>query len=616
MKLRGVPIRQARVDSKDSVQKAILAIQQGDDFEREKAIEYLKNRSTQRVVRHVLPLLRQRNTPTRMAAVEVLKQIGPADITGVEGLLADENEDIRVYGCEIMGGMRRPETIPCLVRVIESDTENVKSAAVMALGEFKDERAVSALLKALKEDEWIVFSAIYSLGKIKHRAAVEPLLRVMEDSREEVSLAACEVLLGFGDDEVLDRMFTILKGWTPKRRDRYVEVIVQRGNEKLFLRLKKKIGHDLFEHLVTYMALEKANVIPMLKLLVHFKTEQTCRIVLSHLAKIDPEEPEYDHVLELFVSVSSVWAKGIEQFLDQGDEAVLAIVKACARINLKVSEEILENIFANSSVKVRREIIKNAPSIVAGEGIGLIRKALRDQDGHVQSYGAQAVGAMGLKNVVTDIADLSRKGFMDVRVSALTSLIALDPKKALHLAEEFAIRGTKEDRKVYLAIAKDLPKDENLPLVRTLLASGDEEIRRGTVSVVGHFIDDSRYAEIFAELLHGDSIPHEILKIVREKKLSTFRPQLKIIFSETSRSLWTRYYALMALGAFKDPSLFGLFVNGLDDENDLIKIGSLKALGDLGDPRAATYVEPLLENQDENVRSAAKFVVARLEGTK
>jgi HEAT repeat protein len=69
---------------------------------------------------------------------------------------------------------------------------------------------------------------------------------------------------------------------------------------------------------------------------------------------------------------------------------------------------------------------------------------------------------------------------------------------------------------------------------------------------------------------------------------------------------------LLALGAFEDPSLFELFIEGLNDENSLIKIGSLKALSDLKDHRAIVYVKPFINNKDDDVRSTAEFVMNSL----
>ena len=70
----------------------------------------------------------------------------------------------------------------------------------------------------------------------------------------------------------------------------------------------------------------------------------------------------------------------------------------------------------------------------------------------------------------------------------------------------------------------------------------------------------------------------------------------------------------MALGAFNDPALLNVFLDGLKDDNSLIKIGSLKALSNLDDRSLLDFVRPLTESPDEDVRSAAQNVIEKLEG--
>ncbi len=568
------------------LEKAVNAIRQGDDFEREKAIEYLISRPTKKTVESMLPLLQEKDTPTRMAAVEVIKKTGHANIEAVVGLLANDNEDIRVYACEIMTSLKSAETIPNLITLLDNGSENVKNAAVVALGEFNDERAVNALLGVLQDDQWIVFSAICSLGKTRHQGAVKPLLQIFQQSDEELSLAACEVLMDFEDDSILDKMFNILKGWSKKKRERYVEVIIQQGNENLFLRLKQRMGQDLFEHLLTYVTYGKPSSIPVLRLMTHFKNLQTCKVLLENLKQIDPDEAEYDEVLQLFLS------RGL--------------------MNIRIHEDLLITSFLASSATARREIIKNADKIVSGKGYDLLKEAVKDQDGHVKSYAVKAIGTMKLKKLENDIVALSKEGFMDVRINALKALIELDRNEAMQLLQQFVNDGSTEDKKAYLAVARNITGDGNFPLIRQLFAEKDEGIRKAAVTVIGNFIGDERYGEIFQKLLKAENIPHEVFKIIKEKKLTQFRAPLNDIFTDTTKGLWARYYALLALGAFEDPSLFELFIEGLNDENSLIKIGSLKALSDLKDHRAIAYVKPFINNKDDDVRSTAEFVMNSL----
>jgi hypothetical protein len=191
-------------------------------------------------------------------------------------------------------------------------------------------------------------------------------------------------------------------------------------------------------------------------------------------------------------------------------------------------------------------------------------------------------------------------------------LINLNQGEARRLLKQFVKSGSIDDKKVYLAVAKNITGDYNFPLIQELFEYKDEDIKKTVVTVIGNFIDDERYATIFQKLLQADNIPHEVLKIIKEKRLAQFKPVLNKIFTNTKKSLWTRYYALLALGAFEDPLLFELFVKGLNDENNLIKIGSLKALSDLKDKKAVIFVKPLIKDKDDDVRSTAEFVMDSL----
>jgi len=77
--------------------------------------------------------------------------------------------------------------------------------------------------------------------------------------------------------------------------------------------------------------------------------------------------------------------------------------------------------------------------------------------------------------------------------------------------------------------------------------------------------------------------------------------------------MWTRYYALSALGVFEDSSLFDIFVNGLNDENGLIIIGCIRALADLNDKKAMVYILPFTDSTNEDIKSTAVSVLEKLE---
>ena len=54
-----------------------------------------------------------------------------------------------------------------------------------------------------------------------------------------------------------------------------------------------------------------------------------------------------------------------------------------------------------------------------------------------------------------------------------------------------------------------------------------------------------------------------------------------------------------------------MFAGCLKDENNLIKIGSLKALSAMGDKRAIPRIRPFSKSIDEDVKAAAAIALER-----
>ena len=599
--------------SKDDLGRYIALIRDGDNFEKEKAIDALAASGGKEAVEGIIPILQERNTPARMAVLDVLKKIGSDHLEGVIGMLSDDNEDIRVYACEVLSFLRDRRSVPYVVKKVYEDSDNVRNAACMTLGEFDDDEAVSALLDALKDEEWIAFSAILSLGRTKSPKAVPRLIEFFKTSVEELSSAACEVLVEYGDDTVLDEVFDILKGWDRQKRSTYLKIILEKGSEHIFERLKEKIGDELYEHLLYGVKSSERHSVDVIRMLTHFRTRETCDAILEVMKGMEPDDERYETVLELFASLSDVWGGNTTEYAAMGENVLLPLIRACRMSGIRVKEATLLEHFRSAPVEVKREIVMNAPFMIDGTGAAIIKEAIGDTDGHVKGFAVEAAGSLGLKQLGEDITGILKSGFHDVRVKALKTLIHLDPEAAMSLVEEFVNRGTADDKKVYLASTALIEGEKNFPFILRLLKDGDEGVRRNTIGVIGNFTDNEKYVELLHIILMGDDIPHEVLKVVKDKKVNRFKDRLAGIFTDETREMWTRYYALSALGSFEDPALFDIFKKGLEDANGLIVIGCIRALADLNDERAMQIIRPFMDNSNEDIRSAAEMVMNKME---
>lgn len=600
--------------TKAKLSRLIKKLKEGDNYDKEKAIEQLTSFPDKKAVESVIPLLKEKATQVRMAAWEILKRIGSSHIDAVVALLDDESEDIRIYAVEILGGLKNSSTIPDLIRKTREENPNVRNIACMALGGFRDdERAVGALLDALKDDEWIAFSAIESLGKTGHKKAIPPLLNVFKTGGEEISLASCEVLIDFHDEAVLDEMLDLLKGFEQKRRDVYLKVILERGDEDTFQRAKERIGDELFTHLLNCVELEEKKSLNLLRMVATFRRREACEAVLDAIKTINPEDDEYEESIHILLSLKAIWEKHVPEYMEKDEGYILPLIQACQVASIRTDEESLLKVFLSSTVEIKREIVKGIPVIVDGGGLSIIKEAMKDLDGHVKGDAMITAGKMSLKELKDEIEAAVLKDFQDVRIKALNALIRLDLSSAMDLIKKFVHDGSSDDKKVYLATAGLLSGENNLPFIKKLLSDSDEKVRSAAASTLGNFLDDERYMNIFVKQLKVKDIPHEVLKVIKERRLAMFKDRLQEIFEDMGRGLWTRYYALSALSSFEDGSLFDTFTSGLEDDNSIIKIGCLKALSDLNDVRALNYVMPFVQSDDEDIRSTAEFVINKLE---
>ena len=150
--------------------------------------------------------------------------------------------------------------------------------------------------------------------------------------------------------------------------------------------------------------------------------------------------------------------------------------------------------------------------------------------------------------------------------------------------------------------------------MKRLLSDPDETVVRAAIYTTGKLIEkDDRYLEILGRLFIERPFLHELLRVIRERKLSTFMDRLITLFFDVDRDVWTRYEALAALASFREHSLLNVFINGLRDENTLIKIGSIKALADLRDPSAFPHVASFVRSHDAALRSAANAALKQLK---
>lgn len=137
----------------------------------------------------------------RVTAAHAITSLPPAEAASLLApLLKDKLEFVRREGSYALGETQSRSAVQALVDLLTIEKEvSVRSAAVLALGQIKDESAVPTLTQMLagispnkkskkREDEFVMRSAAQALGEIRSRAGVPALIATLTNETGSVEL--------------------------------------------------------------------------------------------------------------------------------------------------------------------------------------------------------------------------------------------------------------------------------------------------------------------------------------------------------------------------------------------------------------------------------------------
>lgn len=592
------------------LEKAVRDLRSEDLYLREKASEFLIKNPTALLAEELFSLLEDEDVSVRMASLEVIKKIGGVFKEKILELFSHPSEDVRVYACEIVSELKIKEAIPYLLRAQEKDTETVKILAITALGEFNDERVVDALIRQIYGEEWVSFSAISSLAKIKSKKSLRPLLDVLKSGNDFLSICAIKALLEFEDRDVNRLIFEEIDAIDEERRNIFLRVILETGNKELIEETYKRYGASIVPILRELILDERKRDKGLIEGLKFVREREVVEILIKILSEIGEESDEYEFISSILAEMKELWADDLFLHSVRDKEILKHFLAAAKFAGVKLDERLLASQFMEGPPEVKRFIISNL-EVLCENGEELASLALKDLDGHVRGYACEYVGKRRLREFEYELVKILESDYPDVRIKALKALISIDRERAKTHIERLLDAANPVDLKVYLAISPLLSGEENYPYVLKILSK--PEGKKIALQVIGEFVEEERYRKLLEETLDGEEVPHEALRIIKDKRLRGFEEKLIRIF-ENSGNLWNRYFALGALSALEDQRFSHLFERALKDPNPLIRIAGIKGLTQLMEDGAIALIEPLLSDPDETVRMEAKNVLDGFAG--
>ena len=182
----------------ESVQQLLNSENYGD---RIRGINQLRELEPSQAYEMIKPLVTDRNTRVRYAAVSQLDTLGKQNLTDSlellrDRLLNDPEPDVQAAAADAIGGLKLTDGFEDLQQVYHQTSEwLIQFSIIAALGEMGDPRSFDLLKEALtSENSLVTTAAISSLGELGDNRAVSLLVPFATDSDWQVRYRLAQAL--------------------------------------------------------------------------------------------------------------------------------------------------------------------------------------------------------------------------------------------------------------------------------------------------------------------------------------------------------------------------------------------------------------------------------------
>lgn len=126
------------------------------------------------------------------------------DVPGLIALLKSKNLLYRRKAADYLGEIGDDRAVPALIEALK-DESDVSWLAARSLGMIGDRRAIDPLIESLGSPEkWLRQGAAWALGKIGDEKAIEPLIPILQDQKKDVRKNAAWALGIIGDERAIE----------------------------------------------------------------------------------------------------------------------------------------------------------------------------------------------------------------------------------------------------------------------------------------------------------------------------------------------------------------------------------------------------------------------------
>jgi len=564
----------------------------------------------------------QADARRRNAAMDALATGGARSVPALVRGLRHPDGEVVMFSAGVLARTGSPAAIPHLVSLLDHEDINVVQQVIDGLSQIRSTLAVEALVKVLDRDPWLRFAAVHALGEIGDQRAVSALAPLVED--ESVRGVVIHAMGKIGSPEALAFLFRVVREsqdtatFADCLRAIGEALEFQPNQEALqniadWTELASPSAAGLHERLEQVLSSEGRND----ELSGDGRdTRQSAAMIVKAL-KLRPlytalvlagRDPALREVLEFSaVSIGDEIVPILRDGLASPNASVRMLACEClSALGHVPAASSIEMLIDDPEELVRAAAVSALMRLGCNDAIPMMAKRLTDPATMVREATVAAFCCMDADEVARVLIALVEDPAFPRR-TALT-IVCANPHVA-HL--DFILASLSDpSAAVRRAAAEALARQPTVDVVGTiepLLRDPDVDVRRSIVKILGG-LRSKRVRQLLASQAEADAgTLLDTVQALGKLGDTTVVPLLMAIFDREGPA-----GKLAVIEAFKemhDPAAEPFLARQLGNPDPGLRRAAVLALGATRSPNAIRQLTPVARDPDESVRSAVAAVL-------
>ena len=331
----------------------------------------------------VIPPIDPPATPQSQAPAQ--GRSGDTAVSALLSVVTDENESVRLAAVQALGELQDPRAIDALVQALKTDTDaRVREAAAEALGQIDNPRAVPGLIAALASEKVpaVREKIAAALGEIGDARAVEPLGAAVRDPEAQVRREVVQALGQLESRAAVPMLIPALKDSDVETRRHAAEALGQLESpdalDALAAATKDADAEVRKEAVEALGQIQDKKALAALSAAVRDSEVEVRRAAVEAIGQLE--------------GLGSVPPALLEAVRDADRDVRKEAAEALGQIENEEAVPALIPLTRDTNADVKRAAVEALANIGGAKSVEVMAALLKDEDPEIRKLAAQALG--------------------------------------------------------------------------------------------------------------------------------------------------------------------------------------------------------------------------------